>query len=76
MNAIDPRLKDFILFCAERRGKEWPGIYDEMTRAAGERLFRGLGYDELKQLGLSLAASKADTLLQLVEQATTREAKF
>ena len=76
MNAIDPQLKDFILFCAERRGKEWPGIYDEMARAASERLFRGLGYDELKQLGLSLAASKADTLLRIVEQATTREAKF
>ena len=73
MDSIDPQLRDFILFCAERRGKEWPVIYDEMARAASQRLFRGLGYNELKQLGLSLAASQADRLMQLIEQALSRK---
>jgi len=71
MDYIEPQLKDFILFCVERRGKEWPGIYDEIAAAAGQRLFRGLGYDELRRLGLSLAASKAAQLRQLIEHATT-----
>ena len=70
MNSLDPRVRDFILFCVERRGSQWPAIYDEMAMVAGQRLFRGLGYDELKQLGLSLAASNIDRLIQQVEQAT------
>ncbi|MBL7209351.1 MAG: hypothetical protein ISS52_04565 [Dehalococcoidia bacterium] len=70
MDSLDPRLSDFILFCVERRGREWPAIYDEMALVAGQQLFRGLGYTELKQLGLSLAASNLDTLIQQVEQVT------
>lgn len=72
MNPLDPQLKEFILFCVERRGSEWPAIYDEMARVAGQQLFRGLGYAELKQLGLSLATSNIDRLVQQVEQATAQ----
>ena len=70
MNSPDAQLGEFILFCVERRGKEWPAIYDEMALVAGQRLFRGLDYTELKQLGLSLAASNLDRLIQQVEQVT------
>ena len=76
VNSLDPRLREFILFCVERRGSEWPAIYDEMTRVAGQRLFEGLGYTELKQLGLSLAASNLDKLIQQVEQATAEVQEF
>jgi hypothetical protein len=72
MNSLDPRLSEFILFCVERRGKEWPAIYDEMALVAGQGLFKGLGYTELSQLGLSLAASKLDRLIQQVEQVTAQ----
>ena len=72
MNSLDPQLKEFILFCVERRGDEWPAIYDEMARVAGQQLFRGLGYTELRQFGLSLAASNIDRLVQQVEQATAQ----
>jgi len=67
-----PQLRDFILFCAQRRGTEWPAIYDEMTRVAGQRLFQGLGYPELKQLGLSFSLSGLDKTIHLVRQVTSQ----
>jgi hypothetical protein len=71
MNSIEPRLKEFILFCIERHGKTWPAIYDEIANVAAQRLFKGLGYDELQQLGLSLGLSNVDRLIQQIEQATS-----
>ena len=72
MNDIPPKLHDFILFCAQRRSPEWPAIYDEMTRVAGRRLFQGLGYKDLKQLGLSFSLSGMDRTIQLVKQVTSQ----
>ena len=69
MNSIDPQLRDFILFCVDRRGADWPALYDEMAGVAGQRLFRGLGRTELKQLGLSLALDSVDKTLEQVKQA-------
>ncbi len=66
MTSIHPTFHDFICFCVERRGKEWPAIYDEMASVARQRLFRGLGYDELKRCGLSLCASGADQLREVI----------
>lgn len=73
MDCLEPQLKEFILFCVERRGNEWPVIYDEMARVAGQRLFRGLDYTELRQLGLSLAASNLENLIEQVAQATAQD---
>ena len=70
MDSLDPELRDFILFCVERRGEKWPALYDEMARSAGQRLFRGLGYAELKQLGLSLSLDSLDETVRIVKQAT------
>ncbi len=72
MDGIPPQLRDFVLFCAQRRSPEWPAIYDEMTRVAGRRLFEGLGYRELRQLGLSFSLSNADKTIQLVKQVTSQ----
>ena len=69
MNSLDPQLRDFILFCVERRGKNWPALYDEMAIVAGQYQFRGLGHDELRQLGLSLALDHLDETIEMVEQA-------
>ncbi|HIE17009.1 MAG TPA: hypothetical protein EYP71_02310 [Dehalococcoidia bacterium] len=68
MNSLAPELRDFILFCIERRGTDWPALYDEMARVAGQRLFRGMGRAELKQLGLSLALDSLDKTLELVKE--------
>lgn len=71
MDGIPPKLRDFILFCAQRRGPQWPAIYDEMTRVAGGKLFEGLGYKDLRQLGLSFSISSMDKTIQLVKQVTS-----
>ncbi len=73
MNSLDPQLRDFILFCVERRGRDWPALYDEMATVSGQHLFRELGYTELKQLGLSLALDGLDETIQLVNQAIAQE---
>ena len=73
MNSLDPQLRDFILFCVERRGEDWPALYDEMARVAGQGLFRGLDYTELRQLGLSLALDHLDDTIELVKQAITHD---
>ncbi len=43
---------DFIAFCFARRAVGWPQLYDEMCQVAGSRIFRGLGYEELREAGL------------------------
>jgi len=73
MDDIPPKLRDFILFCAQRRSPDWPAIYDEMTRVAGRRLFEGLGYKELRQLGLSFSLSSMDKTIQLVKQVISQK---
>ncbi len=75
MEAVNPLIKDFILFCIERRGMEWPALYDEMARVAAQRLFRGLGIAELRGLGLSLALDSLDKTFELVKQLTSQPEK-
>jgi hypothetical protein len=48
---------DFISFCLSRRAVDWPFLYDEMCYVASNRLYRGLGYEELREVGLDLALS-------------------
>jgi hypothetical protein len=67
MPTIDPIVRDFILFCLERQGKGWPALYDEMCWVAGRRLFRGLGYSELRERGLSFSLSNIDATIRLVD---------
>jgi hypothetical protein len=44
-----------------------------MSVVAGQRLFRGLGYADLKQIGLSLSASNIDNLIRFVERVTSQK---
>ena len=48
---------DFISFCLSRRAVDWPFLYDEMCYVASNKLYRGLGYEELREVGLDLALS-------------------
>jgi len=45
---------DFISFCLSRRAVAWPFLYDEMCYVASNRLYRGLGYEELREVGIDL----------------------
>lgn len=44
---------EFVRFCHRRSGATWPDIYDEMCAVAARGSFRGMGYDELGELGVS-----------------------
>jgi hypothetical protein len=73
MEPLNPIAYDFILFCIHRQGKEWPALYDEMCWVAGHRLFRGLGYAELRKLGLSLALTNIEDTIRMVDSAISEE---
>lgn len=63
---------DFIAFCFERRGVGWPDLYDEMCYVAGKRLYRGLGYEELKEAGLDFTLAGLARTSRLTNEVTKR----
>jgi len=73
VDTIDPIAHDFILFCICRQGKEWPALYDEMCRVAGRRLFKGMGYDELRKLGLSLSLTDIEKTVRMIDAVASEE---
>jgi hypothetical protein len=50
-------------------GTPWPEVYDEMCRVARSRAFRGMGYQELADAGISLSIIGLERVCQLLEQA-------
>jgi len=67
METVEPVVRDFILFCIQRQGKEWPSLYDEMCWVSGRRLFRGLGYADLRKLGLSFSLTNIEDTIRMVD---------
>ena len=65
---VHPQLAGFILFCIERRGREWPALYDEMCSVARRHLYQGLQYDELRGLGLSLGLNDLGQTASIVDR--------
>ena len=61
---------DFITFCFARRSVEWPLLYDEMCFVAGNRLFKGLGYGELREAGLDLTLGGTARTSRLANEVT------
>ena len=74
METLNPLARDFILFCVHRQGREWPALYDEMCRVAGRHLFRGLGYAELRGLGVSLSLTSIEDTIRMVDIVMAQEA--
>ena len=58
---------EFVSFCLERRGNKWPELYDEMCRVASYRLFKGMGYNELSDHGVSLSLANMSQLATLAQ---------
>ena len=67
METLNPVARDFILFCTHRNHKEWPALYDEMCWVVGHRLFRGLGYTELRKVGISLSLTNIENTIRMVD---------
>lgn len=61
---------EFIAFCFERSQREWPKLYDEMCNVASKRLYKGLGYDELKDAGVDLTFSGMAKMSRIAREVT------
>ncbi|MBN2099115.1 MAG: hypothetical protein JW753_05910 [Dehalococcoidia bacterium] len=66
---LDPKVIGFILYCT-RQEKQWPDLYDEMCRVAGQGLYQGLHYRDLRKMGLSFSLSGLGTTIQMIESVT------
>jgi hypothetical protein len=62
-----PQVRDFVLFCIQRRNTEWPALYDEMCRVAARHLYQNLGYEDLRELGLSLSLNDMESTISIVD---------
>lgn len=70
---LNPQIAGFILFCAQRRGREWPTLYDEMCRVAGRGLYQNLRHKDLRKMGLSFSLNHIEETLRMVEAVTGTE---
>lgn len=67
---IAPEAIDFIVFCFQRRSVAWPELYDEMCYVAGKRLYKDLGYEELKQAGLDFTLAGLTRTSRIADEVT------
>ncbi len=72
----NPLAAEFISFCLERRGNEWPELYDEMCRVASYRLFKGMGYRELSDHGVSLSLANMSQLATLAQTLASSQPRY
>ena len=64
---------EFVRFCYRRRRVAWPVLYDEMCAVAARGAFRGLGYAELAEHGISFCLPDLPILAALTEQVILEE---
>ena len=71
MEQSEQTATDFVQFCTCRCGQQWPAIYDEMCRVAARRLYKDMGYAELRKLGLYFGLGGLDKTARLLESLNT-----
>ncbi len=59
---------DFVRFCYHRRRVTWPELYDEMCAVASRGTFRGWGYGELADEGISFTVPELPRLAALAQK--------
>ena len=64
---------EFVRFCYRRRPVGWPLLYDEMSAVAGHGLFRGMGYLDLAEHGISLCLPELPRLVELNQRVIAQE---
>jgi hypothetical protein len=64
---------EFVRFCYRRRHVAWPALYDEMSAVASRSLFRGMGYGELAEHGVSFCLADLRLLVDLTERVVREE---
>ena len=56
---------EFVRFCYHRRRVAWPALYDEMCAVAARGTFRGMGFGDLAEHGVSFCLSELPRLVEL-----------
>lgn len=64
---------EFVRFCYRRRRVAWPALYDEMCAVAARGSFRGMGFGELLEHGVSFCLSDLPRLVELSELIVAEE---
>ncbi len=64
---------EFVRFCYHRRRVAWPALYDEMSAVAARSAFRGMGYSELAERGISFCLGELPRLVALAERVAREE---
>ena len=68
-----PEAEAFVRFCYQRRRVGWPELYDEMCAVATRGLFRGMGHEDLAEIGVGFSLFETPSLAQLVTRVATEE---
>ena len=76
MEDASPIELDFVLFCTRRCGLKWPDLYDEMCWVAGQHLYKGMGYSELAQQGISFALEGIERIACIAESLPSDDAEW
>jgi hypothetical protein len=72
-SAADDEALEFVRFCYRRRRVAWPALYDEMSAVAARGAFRGMGYSELAEHGISFCLDDMPRLVALAERVAREE---
>jgi hypothetical protein len=64
---------EFVRFCYRRRHVGWPELYDEMCLVAARGAFRGLGYADLADHGISFCLGELSRLATLTDRVVHEE---
>jgi hypothetical protein len=64
---------EFVRFCYRRRRVSWPALYDEMSAVASRAVFRGMGYGELAEHGVSFCLEDLPRLVALTDRVIGEE---
>jgi hypothetical protein len=72
-SAGDDEALEFVRFCYRRRRVGWPALYDEMSAVASRGAFRGLGYCELAERGISFCLPDLPRLVALTDRVVREE---
>jgi hypothetical protein len=69
----DDEALEFVRFCYRRRRVAWPALYDEMSAVAARGAFRGMGYPELAEHGITFCLDNLPKLIALAERVAREE---
>lgn len=65
---------EFVRFCYRRRRVSWPALYDEMSAVAARGAFRGMGYADLAERGVSFCLGDLPRMVALAARVVAEEA--